>query len=83
MKLKQSKEWYKQAVALEGDSEVGAGSLRREVSLPRTIPRKRWWKCTCHGKLQRYFYPAIVGNQKLCNDGWAKYLWNAGTEKAG
>jgi hypothetical protein len=48
---------------------------------PRTIPKKRWWKCTCHGKLQRYSYPSIVGKKKLCHIGWAKFLWNAGEEK--
>jgi hypothetical protein len=31
MKLNKSKEWYERSAALEGDSEVGAGSLRRMV----------------------------------------------------
>lgn len=42
MKLNQSKEWYEQSAALEGDSEVGAGSLRRmrRVAVQRVVRRQ-------------------------------------------
>jgi hypothetical protein len=53
-----------------------ADSQQRMVSLPRTIPRKHWWKCTCHGKLQKYKYAFIVGKHKLCSTGSAKFLWD-------
>jgi hypothetical protein len=52
------------------------------VSVPRLIPKERWWKCTCHGKLQKHFYPMIVGENKLCTDGSAKLIWDGTILKA-
>src|SRR5690349_9071550 len=35
MKLTHSKDWYKQRIALEGDSEVGAGAMPKKKATPK------------------------------------------------
>jgi hypothetical protein len=75
MKKTRKTSWRKQESQAE---QAVIRPVRRVRERDSNLSKKDWWSCTGCGKLQKYFFPTVIGENKLCVYCNGNWLW---TEK--